>query len=434
MNTTPPPISEQFPNTHVFAAGFTAIVLMLVLLLWPTQDLEAKRVSLHLPLEVEAKEYLMAHFDESSEDWEEWKISSGDSLSILGNKMGIPSQQISDIMQSNARMFANLHPGDRFSLQRDPSGEAQKLRLVKSPLLYSEIVWKNGVANYQEIERHPDVHINYIESSITESLSASALAAGLDLKTTMELANIFAWDIDFALDIRKGDSFQLIYEEHFLNGDKIGNGPILAAKFSNRGKTITAIRYENQDGQFEYYTPEGRALRKAFLRSPMDFTRITSRFNPNRLHPIFKTKRPHRGVDYGASRGTPIKTTSNGRVVFAGVKGGYGNVVIIKHGRKYSTLYGHMHKFAKGIRKGSKVKQGQVIGYVGSTGYATGPHLHYELRVDGVHRDPLKVKLPNAQPMATSLKKDFNAYTKGLLAQMNIYKEATQLASLSPID
>jgi murein DD-endopeptidase MepM/ murein hydrolase activator NlpD len=234
----------------------------------------------------------------------------------------------------------------------------------------------------------------------------------------MELAGIFGWDIDFALDIREGDEFRLVYEEQFLDGEKIRNGNILAAEFVNRGHSYRAVRYQAKNGRADYYTPTGQNMRKAFLRSPVDFRRISSRFG-KRHHPVLNRMRMHKGVDYAAARGTPIRATGDGKIIYRGRKGGYGKTVIIRHGSKYSTLYAHMSSYNRKVRHGSRVKQGQIIGYVGATGRATGPHLHYEFRVHGAHRNPLTVKLPSAASIDKKLKSDFLQQTRGLIAQLD---------------
>jgi murein DD-endopeptidase MepM/ murein hydrolase activator NlpD len=228
----------------------------------------------------------------------------------------------------------------------------------------------------------------------------------------MEMAGIFGWDIDFALELRKGDSFKLLYEEHFLDGNKLRNGPILMAEFNNDGKLFKAVRYQTPDGNTSYYDPDdGRNKKRAFIRTPVKFARISSRFTNGRFHPVLKKWRAHRGVDYAAPTGTPIKAAGNGKVIFRGTKGGYGKTVIIQHGTKYTTLYAHLSKYAKSSKKGRTIKQGQIIGYVGKTGLATGPHLHYEFRVNGVHRNPLTVKLPKADPINSKYRKDFDQKT-----------------------
>ncbi|MBL4868672.1 MAG: peptidoglycan DD-metalloendopeptidase family protein, partial [Pseudomonadales bacterium] len=279
-------------------------------------------------------------------------------------------------------------------------------------------------------EKIIEKHLAYKEAKIDQSLFLAAQEVGLSDNTTMELANIFGWDVDFALDIRSGDHFSVLYEEHYLDGEKVGYGNILAAQFSNKGRDLTAIRYEDDKGNAYYYTPEGLSMRKEFLRSPIDFARISSSFNLRRMHPVLHKIRAHRGVDYAASRGTPIKATGDGKIIYAGRKGGYGNAVIIQHGQRYSTLYAHMRKFGRGVRSGRRVKQGQIIGYVGSSGLATGPHLHYEFRVNGVHKNPVTVKLPHAKPLAKKYRSDFERSTKEILSQLALRSESNRLAQL----
>jgi murein DD-endopeptidase MepM/ murein hydrolase activator NlpD len=238
----------------------------------------------------------------------------------------------------------------------------------------------------------------------------------------MELANIFGWDIDFALDLRKNDQFSILYEKQFVDGEEIAAGNILAAEFSNRGKIFRAVRFVDPKGHSNYFTPEGDSMRKTFLRTPVDFARISSRFNLKRKHPVLNRIRAHKGVDYAASTGTPIKTTGDGRIIFRGRKGGYGRVVIVQHGQRYTTLYAHLSKFHSKRRSGSYVKQGQTIGYVGMSGLASGPHLHYEFRVNGVHRNPLTVSLPHAKPIDRKYLAAFKQQAQPLMSQLNQIK------------
>ncbi|KPK40462.1 MAG: peptidase M23, partial [Gammaproteobacteria bacterium SG8_47] len=247
--------------------------------------------------------------------------------------------------------------------------------------------------------------------------------AGLSDNLIMELAAIFGWDVDFALDIREGDEFAVIYEEHFLDGEKLRDGAIIGAEFVNQGQRYQAVRYTDPEGRGDYFTPDGMSMRKAFLRTPVEFSRISSRFG-TRKHPVLNKFRAHKGVDYAAPQGTPIKAAGDGKVIFAGTKGGYGRTAIIQHGGRYSTLYAHMSKFARGVRSGKYVRQGQTIGYVGSSGLATGPHLHYEFRVNGVHRNPLTVKLPEAAPISAALKSDFIDHADRLTRQLNAHRES----------
>jgi murein DD-endopeptidase MepM/ murein hydrolase activator NlpD len=237
----------------------------------------------------------------------------------------------------------------------------------------------------------------------------------------MVVANdIFGWDVDFANEIRAGDEFSVLYQRRFQDGSYLGDGRVLAAEFTNRGRTLRAVWFESQDGKVKgYYAPDGKGMRKAFLRAPLDFTRISSKFNPNRRHPISGKVRAHRGIDYAAPTGTPIYAAGDGRIEFAGRKGGYGNAVVINHGRGITTLYGHMSRFGKSARGGRAVHQGEVIGYVGSTGASTGPHLHYEYRVRGVHKNPASIPLPNTE-IPAQYATEFRARAEVALAQLRV--------------
>jgi len=242
----------------------------------------------------------------------------------------------------------------------------------------------------------------------------------------LKLANAFGYDIDFAQDLRQGDSFTAIYDDVYCEGSRLRDGDIIAATFVNHGKRFSAFRFTDSAGNTMFYSGDGRPLRKAFLRTPVDFTRISSMFTAGRMHPILGTMRAHRGVDYAAPTGTPVRAAGEGRVTFRGWQNGYGNVVILQHGGHYSTLYGHMSKFA-GLGVGQRVSQGQTIGYVGMTGLATGPHLHYEFRIDGTHRDPLTVTLPKPEPLPAVELARFEKQSQPLLAKLKAL-EATQLA------
>jgi murein DD-endopeptidase MepM/ murein hydrolase activator NlpD len=264
--------------------------------------------------------------------------------------------------------------------------------------------------------------------TIETSLFLDGLEAGLSKELIMQLIEIFAWDIDFATNLRNGDHFTVVYEKKVVNGKEIDTDEIIAAQFTNQGETYTALRYIDKSGNVNYYTPDGQSMQRAFLTTPVDFARISSHFDLKRKHPILNRIRAHKGVDYAARTGTPVKTTGDGVVVFCGRKGGYGQVVIIKHGDRYESLYAHLSKFKKGLKTGNPVKQGDVIGYVGQTGLATGPHLHYEFHVDGVYRNPETVKLPHSLPITESLLADFKSQTQPLLAQLNQIKAKSLFA------
>jgi murein DD-endopeptidase MepM/ murein hydrolase activator NlpD len=311
-----------------------------------------------------------------------------------------------------------LRPGDIITLVH-ADGVLQSLnRQISNTLTLSVARAGDGYAiNYIENPLESTVvgHRARIESSLFEA----GQKAGMSSRTIMTLANqIFGWDIDFALDIRKGDEFGVLYEQKLQDGRYVSDGRVLAAEFVNQGKMHRAVWFESKDGEVEgYFTPEGKGMRKAFLRAPLDFTRISSTFNPRRLHPVSGRIRAHKGVDYAAPTGTPIWAAGDGRIEFAGRKGGYGNAVIIDHGRGITTLYAHMSRFNKSARNGRKVGQGEIIGYVGSTGASTGPHLHYEYRIKGEHKNPSTIPLPRMEIPSQYLA-EFGAQAETALAKL----------------
>ena len=356
------------------------------------------------------------------------KIKSGHSLSAIFKKHKFSHQDLYRIMQKGkiSKALRNLQPGRTLEIESNEQGQLYSLSYQVNRLQSINVIRANDDFDIQTIDKPVDKRINFSEGLIQSSLFEAGKQSGLSDALVMEMAGIFGWDIDFALDIRQGDKFSILYEEQFIEGKKYQTGTILAAEFTNQGKTFKAIRFTDKSGRTNYYTPEGLSMRKTFLRSPVDFRRISSRFG-KRKHPVLNRMRLHKGVDYAARRGTPIQSSGDGKVIFKGRKGGYGRVVIVQHGSRYKTLYAHMNGFKRGIRVGKYVKQGQTIGFVGSSGRATGPHLHYEFRVNGAHRNPLTVKLPNAAPIKSAFKNDFIAHAESLLAQLNTHKP-TQVA------
>ncbi|HEU4516015.1 MAG TPA: M23 family metallopeptidase [Steroidobacteraceae bacterium] len=272
-----------------------------------------------------------------------------------------------------------------------------------------------------------------LRGTVDSSLYVAVNAAGGTDRLAVELADVFKYDIDFVNQVQPGDSFIVAHERQFQDGEFVRDGDILAAEFTNSGKTWRAVRYVGPNGRPDYYTPDGRPVRKAFLRYPVDYARISSGFSLARRHPVLNRVRAHKGIDFAAATGTPIKAAGAGKIVSRGRNGGYGNVVVLSHSGGITTLYGHMSRFAKGQKVGDRVHQGQVIGYVGMTGLASGPHVHYEYRVNGVHKNPAKVTVPKADPIPASLMADFKAQTAPLLARLEA--EATpdvQVASAAP--
>ncbi len=262
---------------------------------------------------------------------------------------------------------------------------------------------------------------------VTSSLEEATKKAGMSEALVEQLTQIFAWDIDFATNLHEGDRFTVVYERGGYNGAD----DIVAAEFVNRGKTFRAVRYIDKEGFANYYTPEGDALQKAFLSTPVDFARISSHFDMHRRHPVLNRIRAHKGVDYAARTGTPVKATGSGEIEFLGRKGGYGQVLIIKHGDRYETVYAHLSRFRSGLQEGSTVRQGEVIGYVGQTGLATGPHLHYEFRIDGIHQNPLTAQISNSIPVKSIAMSDFKSQIQDPLAKLNMLKANSLFAKTS---
>jgi murein DD-endopeptidase MepM/ murein hydrolase activator NlpD len=357
-------------------------------------------------------------------------IGRGDTLDKLFRQNDLDIGELAEIsrLDEARKRFRKLKPGDEFVVKHD---QGKLVSLYSNLSLTSALKIERDEDGFtaeivdRPIEKRKRLAYGTIESSLFES----AVAAGLSDRVIMNIAGIFAWDVDFVLDIRSGDNYYVQYEEIWQDGEYVTDGEIIAAEFNNDGHTYQAIRFIDDEGRSDYFTPDGHSVRKAFIRAPVDFTRISSNFNPQRRHPILNTIRAHRGVDYAAPRGTPIKAAGDGKVIFRGVKGGYGNTIILQHGGNITTLYAHMSRFA-GARIGSRVRQGQTIGYVGSTGLATANHLHYEYRLNGVHRNPRTVELPQANPIDQRYRQQFLTTVEPILQELENFKN-TQLASVA---
>lgn len=400
-------------------------------------SLDSPRVQLRLPLPEPAPADEQTAATESGEPdyaWTTIEVRRGDSLATLMQRHGVPASDWLALSQlpRHGGQFSRLHPGDTLRIARDEDGRL--LALYRPINEQNSLLVERGESGLEAEIVHYELERRTYHASgrIRSSLFHAGRKAGLTDNLTMELANIFAWDVDFALDIREGDSFTLIYEAFYRDGERVRTGDVLAAEFNNQGRQLRAVRFTDAEGNTDYYTPEGKSVRRAFIRTPVDFTRISSRFNPNRRHPIRNEIRAHRGVDYAAPRGTPIKATGDGRVIHRGSRGGYGHTLIIEHAGRYTTLYAHMNGYARGIRRGSRVRQGQTIGYVGDSGLATGPHLHYEFRVDGVHKDPLRADLPSADPLPARYRDDFSTAAEPLLAQLDVVRRTRIAARQTP--
>ena len=346
-------------------------------------------------------------------------VKRGDTLEILFRRNGLSLTDLAAMiaLPDASGALKILKPGDRLEIaHRD--GQVLSLRREIDDFKVLSIAREESGFAANTIQRDVDVRITSGHGEIRSSLFEAGSAAGISDRTIMDMAGIFEWDVDFIQDPREGDTFTVIYEELWRDGVKLRDGQIVAAEFVNQGKPFRAARFNDATGRAGYYTPEGRSVRKEFLRAPLNFTRISSGFNPSRRHPVLNTIRAHRGVDYAAPTGTQIRAAGDGKVLFRGVQGGYGNTIILQHGSNITTLYGHMSRFGT-ARVGARVNQGDVIGYVGSSGLATGPHLHYEYRVNGVHRNPRTVALPPADPIAAEQQAAFRAATDPLWRQLD---------------
>ena len=392
-------------------------------------DSTPKSVRLHYSLPLPESRVSLEQEDEAAPieietgPWESVIIKSGDTLASIFAKKGISSTTTHQIARLNeqTKKLRYIKPGQEIQLLLDNERKLRQMKYIPDitrTLLIKRIEdqsFTSQIINYQL-----DAYPIYREGVIDTSLFEAAANADIPVDVIMDLAAIFGWDIDFTLDIRTGDRFGIVYEELYKDDVKIRNGRILSAEFINNGKTYRAVYYTDPKGESDYFSPDGKSMRKAFLRSPVEFTRISSRFSNKRWHPVLSKWRSHKGVDYAAKRGTPIRASGDGKVIFVGRKGGYGRAIFIQHGGRYTTVYGHLNGYARGIKSGKRVKQGQTIGYVGSSGLATGPHLHYEFRVNGVHRNPLTVKLPEAKPVHPAYLSHFNESTQVYLSMLRL--------------
>ena len=341
------------------------------------------------------------------------EINDGDTLSTIFERVGLGYSDVMRVLDigDEARQLERIRPGDKLTLILDDEQFAGlKYDLDTDSEL--NVFRDEGDSLVAEINDLPsEASTIAAGGEIKGSLYQSAIASGVPPAQVMKLAEVFGWKMDFVRDVRSGDQFKLIYEVRERDGEQLGNGTLLAAEYRSGDRTIQAVRYTTPDGTVGYYEPDGSSLERGFLRYPVEYSRISSNFNPKRLHPIHNTVRPHNGVDLAAPTGTPVKSAASGRVTFVGWKHGYGKVIQVRHDEKYDTVYAHLSGFKGHLKRGATVEKGDTIGYVGMTGAATGPHLHYELRVHGKPYDPVKVELPEANPIPSEHRDDFLAQT-----------------------
>lgn len=394
-------------------------------------ETETRRIPVHTVIENLQLPSIAPASSIAGNFWHEEKIQRGDTISTLLDRLNVNDEDINGFLQSthDSKSLRLLIPGRTVRAQTDAEGNLLGLQYISNneTMLKVEKQGDGFKASDQAVPLEARILMKSAE--IRNSLFGATDAANIPDNIAMQIADIFSSDIDFHRDLQKGDKFTVVYESFYNKGELIKTGRVLAAEFVNNGKSHRAIYFQDRDNRGGYYTPEGKNLRKAFLRSPLEFSRITSGFTSARYHPVLKEWRAHKGVDYGAPTGTRVKAVSDGTVAFVGNQRGYGNLIVLQHQGSFSTAYGHLSGFAKNLRKGSKVSQGDIIGRVGMTGLATGPHLHYEFRIAGVQRNPLTIAMPTAFPIASQYKADFSKVAENLATRLNLLKN-TNLASL----
>lgn len=385
--------------------SFVLSVLLILLLYVDIETYESLPVE-----EIEFSEQFSKPLEQTN-TYKIHEVEDGENLSIIFENFSVPLNTAYKIFRLDSKnIIANIKPGEKMLFEYSGE-ELTRIEIMKDQInsisisLTPEIVFKNISKSIELIE-------SYNSGIIQSSFYEAALDANIPESVIMDFAYIFGWDVDFVFDIREGDEFHVIYETPYSDGEKVKNGDIVIAKFINNGNTYFANRFFTEASKKQYFDENGNNMQKAFLRAPLDFAYISSHFNPNRMHPVLHTIRAHNGVDYAAKRGSPVRTTGDGIVSFSGQRNGCGNEIVINHTNEYSTRYCHLEKFSKGIRKGKKVSQGDTIGFVGSSGLATGPHLHYEFKIGEKRIDPIKVKLPSAEPVPKNLRVSFDTLLK----------------------
>jgi murein DD-endopeptidase MepM/ murein hydrolase activator NlpD len=439
---------HRYPKSHVkVALLFTAILAILITALPADQSESPSDAPVSLQLEVtETADFVSVdklpvkqeQMEASNSRWINMTIQPGDNLARIFKRNKLPAADLQNIVNLGKPVSSlrKILPGQKLGFKITPSGELLAIRYKKNALdtLLIQRQDQSFVANWQSAT--PETIVAFESAKITKekpSLYHAGKGAGLSDNIIMKPSHIYQWDISFALDLRAGDSFSLMFEEIYVDGELVKEGNIIAAVFTNMGKRHEAVKYTDIEGHTDYYTPEGLSMRKAFLRDPVHFSYVSSSFNLRRLHPIHKKVMPHRGIDYAAKRGTPVLASGDGKVTIRRQNNASGKYIVIQHGEQYTTKYLHLSAFGKGIKPGKSVKQGQTIGYVGATGWATAPHLHYEFLVTGVHRNPKTVSLPKALPIAKDELERFRNSVSPILARLESIS-GKGYASLAPGD
>ncbi len=431
----------RFRREHWFLASMLATVSTFVVLTIPgfagaslePRNTAREYLQLELPQLEAADEGSVASAPQpaAASDWNVVTVKPGQTLGAIFAQQGLSATLMHRLLEHpGAREpLTRFRPGAEFAFDVDADGALKALRFDRDEATRVVLHVEEGGIREEKLEREVQRRVQMASGTITQSLSEATERAGMSTASMLEMAKVFGYDIDFAQDLRVGDSFHVVYEDIYRDGERLRGGDILAATFVNQGKTFQVFRYTFADGKTEYYDGEGRPMKKSFLRMPIDFARLSSRFSNARRHPVLGTVRAHRGVDYAAPTGTQIKAAGDGRITFAGWRNGYGRTVILDHGNGVTTLYAHMSRFSS-YKTGARVSQGATIGYVGASGLASGPHLHYEFRVHGVHRDPLTVTMPKPQPLPAGELARFREQSQPMLARLQqMQATASALAS-----
>ncbi len=356
------------------------------------------------------------------QQWIEDQVRKGDTFVKISLRNGLSYQQALNVANTRgAEILHRIKPGKTIRFQLDSEQRLSTIQYAHLPLETLEITRNDETGDYQStIHNHiPEIRLRSFKGEIKKSLFHAAKSNNIPRSIIDDLIQVYQRRTDFYRDIKQDDEFSIIYEELYKDGERIGAGDLIAAELDLSGDKIHAIRYTDPDGHTDYYSPDGQSLSFGFLRSPLKFATVSSHFSQRRLHPITKEWKPHRGVDYSAPLGTPVMSTGDGRVTKAKFMNGYGITVVIQHSDKYKSLYAHLSKIAEDISPGRRVKQGEVIGYVGSTGLSTGPHLHYEFQVDGIHQDAVTVKLPSAKQVNDKFMPEFSSLAAGRLQEFS---------------
>lgn len=415
-------ILKSFPKKHVFTL-FLGFFLLGAVSLLGSKDLKEKETELEL-----TKSLILNTLNEEIKIEDplierEKVIKRNDTLYTILDDFKVKKEDIISLVNSkNSNLLAKIEVGDKIRVIIDKSGELKNLTYIDDIRTGVKAVRNRGgfsIGNYESTIEKVKIFKHVV---IEDSMYMSGLKQDIPDSVLMDLAYINGWDIDFTHDIRPGDTYSLIYEEILIDGEKVIDGDILISEFMNQNKQYIAVRHDLNEQTSEYFNLEGENVKKAFLRSPVKLSYISSKYNLKRRHPVLHTIRAHKGVDYAANKGSPVRATGDGTISFAQYNGGCGNEIKIKHSEDYETRYCHLDRFNARAKVGRKVKQGQTIGYVGSTGLATGPHLHYEFHVNGRHTDPLKVKFPNASPIQTSQLKSYKEKSENLINELKNFQ------------